>query len=56
VVPSADHEDGTIVEELRAGYSVGDLVVRHAVVVVAKAPSAEAEVEESGELEEEDGQ
>jgi molecular chaperone GrpE len=54
VVESADQPDGTIIEELRAGYRIGDLVARHAVVVVSKAPSTEAEVEESEELEAEE--
>jgi molecular chaperone GrpE len=37
-IPSPGHADGAIIEELRAGYRIGDLVARHASVVVAKAP------------------
>jgi molecular chaperone GrpE len=42
VVPSNDHEDGAIVEEIRSGYRIGNLVVRHASVVVAKRPERAA--------------
>jgi len=40
VLPGTGQPDGTIVEELRAGYRVGDLVARHSCVVVAKAQPA----------------
>jgi molecular chaperone GrpE len=39
-VPGGDCPDGTILEELRAGYRVGKLVARHCEVVVAKNPDA----------------
>jgi molecular chaperone GrpE len=40
VVPTAEHPDGAILEELRAGYRVGKLVARHTEVVVAKNSAA----------------
>ncbi|MFH1107361.1 MAG: nucleotide exchange factor GrpE [Candidatus Micrarchaeota archaeon] len=33
-------EDGSVVRELQAGYAVGDIVVRHAKVIVSKNPEA----------------
>jgi molecular chaperone GrpE len=49
VLPNTGQPDGTIVEELRAGYRVGELVARHSSVVVAKAPPAkDAGTEEAG--------
>lgn len=35
-VPSADHEPGTIVQELQAGYMIRDRLLRPAMVAVAK--------------------
>ncbi len=37
-VPSADHPPGTVVEVLQAGFTIGDRVLRPAMVGVAKAP------------------
>jgi molecular chaperone GrpE len=37
-VPSADHEPGTIVQELQAGYMIRDRLLRPAMVAVAKKP------------------
>jgi molecular chaperone GrpE len=34
--PALAHASGTIVEEVRAGYRMGDTVLRYAEVVVAK--------------------
>lgn len=37
------HPEGTVVEELRRGYQLGDLVLRHAMVKVAAAPELGSE-------------
>lgn len=37
-VPSADHEPGTIVQEMQAGYMIKDRLLRPAMVGVAKKP------------------
>lgn len=37
-VPSAEHEPGTVVQELQAGYTIKDRLLRPAMVVVAKKP------------------
>jgi molecular chaperone GrpE len=37
-VPSADHEPGTVVSEMQAGWMIKDRLLRAAMVVVAKAP------------------
>ena len=37
-VPSADHEPGTIVQEMQAGWMIKDRLLRAAMVAVAKAP------------------
>ena len=37
-VPSAEHEPGTIVQEMQAGYMIKDRLLRPAMVGVAKAP------------------
>jgi molecular chaperone GrpE len=36
--PTADHPDGTVIEELMRGYVIGDRVLRHAMVKVATPP------------------
>ncbi|UZQ55827.1 nucleotide exchange factor GrpE [Trichothermofontia sichuanensis B231] len=41
--PSAEHKEGTVIEELVRGYLLGDRVLRHAMVKVATAPEPEAE-------------
>jgi molecular chaperone GrpE len=55
-VPSPDHPDGQIIEELRAGYRVGDLVARYSEVVVAKRPAGAAgpQADEADDREAED--
>jgi molecular chaperone GrpE len=51
VIPNAELDDGSIIEELRSGYRIGDLVARHASVVVSKKPPRQDESEiESGEF------
>ena len=40
--PTADYPEGTVIEELRRGYVLGEQVLRHAMVRVAALP------EESG--------
>ncbi|RNJ62993.1 MAG: nucleotide exchange factor GrpE [Porphyrobacter sp. IPPAS B-1204] len=37
-VPSADHEPGTVVSEMQAGWMIKDRLLRAAMVAVAKAP------------------
>ncbi|WP_448573518.1 nucleotide exchange factor GrpE [Trichothermofontia sp.] len=52
--PSAEHEEGTVMEELVRGYLLGERVLRHAMVKVAMAPepgSEEPPVTTEGELE-----
>jgi molecular chaperone GrpE len=39
-VPGTEHEPGTVIDEIRSGYTLGDLVLRPAQVVVAKGPDA----------------
>jgi molecular chaperone GrpE len=39
-VPSADHEPGTVVSEMQAGWMIKDRLLRAAMVAVAKAPDA----------------
>ncbi len=41
--PSAEHEEGTVIEELVRGYLLGERVLRHAMVKVATAPETDAE-------------
>ena len=36
--PTADHPEGTVMQELIRGYMMGDRVIRHARVKVAAAP------------------
>ncbi len=55
VVQTDQYPDGAIVEELRPGYRVGNLVARHSSVVVAKKPpepgAREADGEDPAEVE-----
>jgi molecular chaperone GrpE len=41
--PTADHPEGTVMQELIRGYMMGDRVIRHARVKVAAAPEESAE-------------
>jgi len=45
--PSAEHAEGTVMEELRRGYMLGDRVLRHALVKVAAPPEPELTSEEA---------
>lgn len=50
--PSADHPEGTIIEELVRGYTLGERVLRHAMVKVAAPPEEDtAEAVESDSAE-----
>lgn len=50
--PSADHEEGTVIEELVRGYTLGERVLRHAMVKVAAPPEeGDSAGEESGDSE-----
>ncbi len=40
--PSAEHPEGTVIEELMRGYVLGERVLRHAMVKVAAAPEDDA--------------
>lgn len=40
--PSADHAEGTVIEEFVRGYQLGDRVLRHAMVKVAAPPEDES--------------
>ncbi|MDX2229010.1 MAG: nucleotide exchange factor GrpE [Leptolyngbyaceae cyanobacterium bins.349] len=40
--PSAEHPEGTVMEELQRGYMLGDRVLRHALVKVAAPPEPES--------------
>jgi molecular chaperone GrpE len=44
--PTSEYEEGTIIEELRRGYLLGDLVLRHAMVKVAAEPEPTVASEE----------
>ncbi|MDJ0554643.1 MAG: nucleotide exchange factor GrpE [Microcoleaceae cyanobacterium MO_207.B10] len=44
---TADHQEGTVTEELMRGYMLGDRVLRHAMVKVATAPEPMDAAEES---------
>jgi molecular chaperone GrpE len=44
--PTADHPEGTVVEELMRGYMIGDRVLRHAMVKVAAPPEDESPASE----------
>lgn len=49
--PTHEHPEGTVIEELRRGYLLGELVLRHALVKVASLPEdAEVTAEESSEV------
>ena len=37
-VPTAEHEPGTVVQEMQAGWKIKDRLLRAAMVAVAKAP------------------
>lgn len=41
--PTHEYSEGTVIEELRSGYLIGDNVLRHAMVKVAAAPESSAE-------------
>lgn len=51
--PTAEHPEGTIMEELVRGYMIGDRVLRHAMVKVASAPEPgmESPAEETSDSE-----
>jgi molecular chaperone GrpE len=56
-IPSSQHQDGEIIEELRSGYRIGEFVARHASVIVAKNPQVPAEnIASEAEFEETDSQ
>lgn len=44
--PSDDEEPGTVLQEVRKGYQMGDRVIRHSRVVVAAEPSEEETAED----------
>lgn len=54
--PTNEHPEGTVIEELRRGYLLGELVLRHAMVKVAApledsdAPTAEPPAEDASEV------
>jgi len=50
---TADHEEGTVMEELMRGYMLGDRVLRHAMVKVAAAPDPVIPSDENSEVHEE---
>jgi molecular chaperone GrpE len=50
--PTNEHPEGTVIEELRRGYLLGELVLRHALVKVA-APSEDGDVPSEEPLSEE---
>ncbi|NJN49571.1 MAG: nucleotide exchange factor GrpE [Alkalinema sp. RL_2_19] len=41
--PTAEHPEGTVIEELMRGYVIGDRVLRHAMVKVATPPEEDGE-------------
>lgn len=45
--PTAEHPEGTVIEELRRGYLLGEQVLRHAMVRVAAAPEEPSPAEEN---------
>ena len=45
--PSSEYTEGTVIEQLRSGYMLGDSVLRHAMVKVAAAPEPNSEPEEN---------
>lgn len=48
--PTDEHPEGTVIEDLRRGYLLGDLVLRHAMVKVATQPEGTAVTVESEAL------
>lgn len=51
--PTHEHPEGTVIEELRRGYLLGELVLRHALVKVASLPD-DAEAMPEGDASERD--
>ena len=52
-IPSEDHDSGEIIEEMRAGFMLGDRLLRASMVIVSSGkPEEPGETEESGETEE----
>ncbi len=47
--PTADHPEGTVMDELQRGYMMGDRVLRHAMVKVAAPPEQDGGTEPSGD-------
>lgn len=47
--PSNDAEPGTVLQEIRKGYTMGDRVIRHSRVVVAAEPSSDDSAGESND-------
>ncbi|WP_235620707.1 nucleotide exchange factor GrpE [Halothece sp. PCC 7418] len=47
--PSSEYAEGTVIEQLRSGYMLGDGVLRHAMVKVAAAPEPSNEAEENSQ-------
>lgn len=45
--PTHEYSEGTVIEELRSGYMLGDSVLRHAMVKVAAAPEESSPDEQS---------
>ena len=45
--PTAEHPEGTVIDELQRGYYLGDRILRHALVKVA-APPEQSSAEDSG--------
>ncbi len=53
--PTHEHPEGTVIEELRRGYSLGELVLRHALVKVASLPEdIETTADASSEMDSDD--
>lgn len=48
--PTADYPEGTVIEELMPGYTIGDRVLRHAMVKVAAPPEPVITSEENSDL------
>jgi molecular chaperone GrpE len=47
--PTADHPEGTVIEELMRGYMIGDRVIRHAMVKVAAEPEPGSSTEDTAD-------
>ena len=54
--PTADHPEGTVMEELRRGYLLGEQVLRHAMVKVAAPPENDSASDENSETQDTDSQ